>query len=183
MAAPKAHQPVPIPMPPAQEPPPAREEPKAPPMDFLAMVNAKRRASEEAAARANAEARAHSHEPSAEEIAMANINRNLARDREGTNGIFTILSMGTRTATFSFRGWTNDPRSSWRQVIDVDAGLHGDVEIAIVRKMIELIRTHYDGDFNWESHRLGRVVVLSARPADNAGLEEFLMREFFSDRG
>jgi hypothetical protein len=45
--------------------------------------------------------------------------------------------------------------------------------------MIELIRGHYNGDFRWESHHLGRVVVLSARPQDQAGLEEFLVREFF----
>ena len=45
--------------------------------------------------------------------------------------------------------------------------------------MIELIRTHYQRDFNWDSHRLGRVVVLSARVDDTAGLEEFLLREFF----
>jgi hypothetical protein len=61
----------------------------------------------------------------------------------------------------------------------VDAGLHGDVELAIVRKMIELIRTHYNGDFNWDSRRLGRVVVLSARLEDTAGLEAFMMKEFF----
>ena len=35
------------------------------------------------------------------------------------------------------------------------------------------------GNFNWDSHRLGRVVILSARIDDNAGLETFLMREFF----
>jgi hypothetical protein len=45
--------------------------------------------------------------------------------------------------------------------------------------MITLIREHYDGNFNWESQRLGRSVVQSARPEDNAGLEAFLMMEFF----
>jgi hypothetical protein len=64
-------------------------------------------------------------------------------------------------------------------VIEVDAGVGGDIEIAMIRRMIELIRTHYTGDFQWESHRLGRVVVLSARPDDQPGLEEFLMKEFF----
>jgi len=48
-----------------------------------------------------------------------------------------------------------------------------------VRRMIELIRTHYKGDFKWESHRLDRVVTLSARPEDSEGLEDFLLREFF----
>jgi hypothetical protein len=49
----------------------------------------------------------------------------------------------------------------------------------MVRRMIELIRTHYTGDFHWESHRLQRTVVLSARTEDSAELEDFLMREFF----
>ena len=37
----------------------------------------------------------------------------------------------------------------------------------------------YSGDFRWESHRLGRIVILSARPEDSEGLEDFLIREFF----
>lgn len=150
------------------------------------MVNAKRRASEEAAVRANAEARANGREPSADEIATANINRNLhtvPREGAGTSGVFQILSKGTRTGQFSFRGWTTDPNHDYRQLIDVDAGLGGDIDLAIVRKMIELIRTHYQGNFNWESHRLGEVIVLSARKEDNAELEAFLMREFFGRDG
>ena len=49
----------------------------------------------------------------------------------------------------------------------------------MIRKMIWLIRQHYQGDFNWDSQRLARVVVQSARPEDNAGLEDFMMMEFF----
>jgi len=49
----------------------------------------------------------------------------------------------------------------------------------MVQRMIALIRTHYSGDFNWESHRQNRVIVLSARLEDNAELEAFLLREFF----
>ena len=183
IAVTKPTQELPVPVEQSAQPSPPQQPTSPPAMDFLAMLNAKRRASEEGAVRANAEALAASREPNADEIATANINRNLqssSRGRDGTNGIFQILSKGTRTATFSFRGWTTDPNNNWRQVIDVDAGLHGDVELAIVRRMIELIRTHYQGDFNWESHRLGRVVRLSAREEDNATLEAFLAREFFS---
>ena len=53
--------------------------------------------------------------------------------------------------------------------------------MAVVRKIIEIIRAHEPGDFVWVSRRMGRQVALSARPADNAGLEEFMMREFFGD--
>jgi hypothetical protein len=49
--------------------------------------------------------------------------------------------------------------------------------------MITLIRGYYKGDFNWQSQRLNKVVVLSARPDDNSGLEAFLMKEFFRADG
>ncbi len=163
---------------------PLLAEPRAPartvesePNDFMSMIIAKR------AQRAAAEAAAggRGREPSQDEIAMANINRNARSltQRDGTSGVFQLLSKGHRAAQFSFNGWTGDRSNSRRDVIEVDAGLNGNIEIAIIRRMIELIRTHYKGDFNWDSRRLGRVVVLSARVEDTTGLEEFMMREFF----
>ncbi len=103
------------------------------------------------------------------------------RGREGTSGLFRILHKGPRSASFSFRGWSTDSNKHWNQIIEVDAGPGGDVEHAIVRKMIELIRQHHQEDFYWESQRLGRIVKLSARRGDSAGLEDFLMLEFFGN--
>lgn len=114
---------------------------------------------------------------SADEIRMANVRRNL--QAPGTSGIFQILRIGPRTAEFSFRAWTTGQSNPRLQTIQVEAGSDGDVERAIVRRMIELIREYYKEDFNWESHRLHRVVVLSAREKDSKGLEDFLLREFF----
>ncbi|MBL8500824.1 MAG: hypothetical protein JNL77_09640 [Nitrosomonas sp.] len=114
---------------------------------------------------------------SADEIRMANIRRNL--QNPGTSGIFQIMRIGPRTAEFSFRAWTTGQSNPRLQTVHVEAGSDGNVELAIIRRMIQLIREHYKEDFNWESHRLHRVVVLSAREKDTAGLEEFLMREFF----
>jgi hypothetical protein len=54
------------------------------------------------------------------------------------------------------------------------------IEVAVVRKMISIIREYAKEDFTWESQRLGRDVQLSARLSDNAGLEDFMMQEFFS---
>ncbi|HYD81261.1 MAG TPA: hypothetical protein VEC06_15755 [Paucimonas sp.] len=179
-----------IPKPEAASPPPqATPAPAAPPeiapaIDMSAMINAareRRRREEEAISRENAEAAAAGRGPTAGEIAMANIQRNLHSKRDGTGGIFQVTHKGVRTATFVFRGWTPGARNSSHQSFEVDAGPGGNVELAIVRRMIQLIRTHYTGDFNWESHRLGRVIVKSARPEDNAELEAFLMREFFGD--
>ena len=127
-------------------------------------------------AREIAEANANEHAPSADEIRDANIKRNL---NVGTNGIFQIMSKTSRNAIFSFRGWTTDSSNFRREVIEVDAGPDGNIERAVVRKMIELIRRYYKGDFNWESQRFDRVIVLSARIEDNAGLEDFLIQEFF----
>ena len=154
-----------------------------PSFDMLAMINARRerrQQAEEAMARreqARSAAAPGSSDP------LATINRNLqglsSSSEDGTGGVFTILSKGTRTAEFAFNGWRPDTQRRWREVIEVDAGQGGDVERAIVRRMIELIRSHYTGDFTWHSHRLDKSIVMSARPEDGAGLEEFLLREFF----
>ena len=168
-------------MPLTPEPPAPVRPPESAPTDFMSMVNANRERRAAADAAARADRLASGREPSGDDVAMANINRNIRSltQREGTSGVFQILSKGQRAAQFSFRGWTNDASHSRRDVIEVDAGLNGNIEVAIIRRMIELIRTHYQSDFNWDSHRLGRVVVLSARIEDTAGLEEFMMREFF----
>lgn len=173
--------PIPQRAPPLREAPAPVQPPDSTPTDFMSMVNAKRDRRVAAEATARADGRARGQEASADDVAMANINRNIQSltRGEGTSGVFQILSKGHRAAQFSFRGWTNDSSNSHRDVIDVDAGLNGNVEQAIIRRMIELIRTHYQGEFNWDSHRLGRIVILSARIEDTAGLEEFMMREFF----
>jgi outer membrane biosynthesis protein TonB len=161
---------------PPQPQPPQPRPPPIPELDMAAMIEARqaqRRAAQAAAPRSQME-------PTPDQLAQANINRNLRIDRgEGVGGVFEILRKGTRTAEFAFNGWRPDTERRWRETIEVDAGQGGDVERAIVRRMIELIRGHYNGDFRWESHVLGRVVVLSARPEDQDGLEEFLVREFF----
>ncbi|MDB5863019.1 MAG: hypothetical protein JWO70_825, partial [Betaproteobacteria bacterium] len=65
--------------------------------------------------------------------------------------------------------------------IEVRKGSNSDIRIAVVRRMIGIIRDHEQGDFVWESRRLGRNVDLSARQRDTAALEAFLMKEFFED--
>jgi hypothetical protein len=174
--------PVPVPVEPAPAPAP-RAPDKAPPMDMAALIESRRQ--QRRAAEATALAYAKQRDAGAqvpEGSAAQAIDRNLgslAQGSEGTSGVFQILRKGTRTAEFAFNGWKPDAHRRWREVIEVDAGLGGDVELAIVRRMISLIREHYKGDFNWQSHKLGKVIVLSARPEDNAALEDFLSREFF----
>jgi len=116
-----------------------------------------------------------------DEVARANIARSIAQARgpRTSGGVFQITHKGVREAEFLFRGWDSDSRAAARQLITVDAGPNGDVEDAIVRRMIQIIRERQSGDFSWNSYRLGRVVVLSARREDNAGLMDFLKQEFF----
>ena len=162
--------------------------PSEPVVDTMAQVTAareRRRALEQQAEQQNSEAQVASQGPSENDLALARIKANIQAanySRKGTNGIFQVLRKGVQTGSFSFRGWTNDPRESTRQTYEVDAGVGGDVELAMIRRMIQLIREHYKGDFNWESQRLSRVIQLSARPADNAELEVFLRKEVFDTK-
>jgi len=67
------------------------------------------------------------------------------------------------------------------QLIEVRKGNNSDMRIAVVRKMIAIIREHSKEDFVWHSPRRDDDLVLSARLSDNAALENFLMHEFFDD--
>ena len=161
---------------------PIKPKPQTPidaPTDMMAMVNqkrAQREALESDAARANAAAAAAERGPSAEEKRDANIKRNF---QSGTNGIFEITRLESRSASFTFLGWTSSLSNARREFFEVEASNGQDVRLLMIRRMIGLIRTHYQGDFDWESHRLNRTIVKSARVEDSAELEEFLMQEFF----
>lgn len=160
---------------PAAETTPAKDAPT----DMMAYVNARRaqrQAQEADAAKQNAEAAAREIGPSESQIREERIKNNF---KNGTNGIFEITNLSGRHAAFSFKGWTNDYSNARRESFEVEASAGQDVRLVMIKRMIALIRQHYQGDFNWDSQRLGRVVVQSARLDDNAGLEDFMMMEFF----
>lgn len=168
-----------------QSPLPAREPPNATaaPTDMMGMINAAReRRRAEGIATETVDASSESPQPGNNDIAAANIAHSMqeeSRGRNGAGGVFQITHKGVRNGQFLFRGWGAGNGANLRQLVEVDAGPNGDVELAIVRKMIELIRKHQPGEFSWNSHRLGRVIVLSARIEDSAELEKFLKKEFF----
>jgi hypothetical protein len=177
---------------PAPPPPPPVEPATPAPLptidagDFFAQLEARRRARgalpEESAAMAPSaeDERARHNRIVTENLGL---NRVPTYGREPTGGgIFQLERVGYTDAEFLFFGWNKDIRRRARQVIVVERGANPSIEIAIVRRMIVIIREHESGDFTWRSRRLGRDVTLSARAADNAGLEEFLMREFFPER-
>ncbi|OYY98509.1 MAG: hypothetical protein B7Y32_06515, partial [Methylophilales bacterium 16-45-7] len=168
--------PSPLPMPAPNKQPPA---PNEAPVDMMAMVNqrrAQRQAVESYAAQKNAEAAARERGPSEDEKRNRRIMENL---KVGTNGIFEVKRIETNSASFSFKGWTDNYNNAKMQFYQVEARSGQDIRLVMIRRMIDLIREHYQGDFDWESHRLGRSVVKSARIEDSAELEDFLMQEFF----
>ena len=119
----------------------------------------------------------------AERAVAANLGalRAPARGESPNNagGIFRIRHMGITEAEFAFFGWNKEMGRRTPQLIEVRKGDNADIRIAVVRRMIVIIREHKQDDFVWESLRLGRNLTLSAREKDNVRLEEFLLREFF----
>jgi hypothetical protein len=174
---------------PARAVPPAPESPKKALLgeDLAAFVEARRRAREIADAvplvRPSPPAPAETEQERINRAAAANLGLNrtptFGTDRDRGGGIFQIARMGFNDAEFFFYGWNKAIRRNSRQMISVQRGNNPSTEVAVVRRMIQIIREHESEDFVWESHRLGRDVNLSARPRDNAGLEDFLMMEFF----
>jgi len=103
-------------------------------------------------------------------------------ERQHRGGLFEITRMAYDDAEFLFFGWEDDPDPKPTQAIQVRIGTNPDMRIAVVRRMVAVIRERERGDFRWQSWRLGRIVVLSARPDDSVRLEDFLLREFFETR-
>lgn len=152
------------------------------PTDLMSYIRDKKRIAQELNDRTAVDhAGGYDHEPSAEEQREAIIKRNL--QQPGTNGIFEVRHKSFSAGQFSFRGWKQNYSNSRLELIDVAAGTDNNIDLAIVKKMIEIIRREYQGSFRWDSQRLGRVVVLSAHMEDSAGLEGFLLQEFFTADG
>ena len=168
------------------QPRPQPELPSASAPDMMAQIESRRRAREAAAgtsAPAQESARAEEESARSDRIIAANLGSLRAAPpgespRRG-GGIFEIRSIGIESAEFLFFGWNRAMVRNTTQSIEVRRGTNPTIQIAIVRRMIAIIRDYENGDFQWQSRRLGRSVTLSARAADNAGLEKFLMTEFF----
>ena len=119
--------------------------------------------------------------------AMANImgaqGRNANGERNDTGGMFQIVNQTFNAADIKFKGFSSNFKRTWQQQVHVDQGAEKDIETAIIKRMIEMIRKEKPGDFIWESHRLARNVPMSARKEDEKELQAFLMLEFFPNYG
>lgn len=175
-------------VPPAPAVPEQAEPPRA--RDLASYIEARRRARGESAvppSPASVQPAQSDEEARRNQIVARNLGLGRAPEFGGSRkpggGIFQVTRLHYSEAEFIFYGWNKDIRRNTSQLIEVRKGNHSDIKLAVIRRMIAIIREHESGDFLWESDRLGRDVTLSARPADNAGLEEFLMREFFGEPG
>lgn len=157
--------------------------------DLSSYIEAKRRARAEPAPAAPAAStpvapRIEDDDARRDRIAAANLAAPRAPafgyDPGRRGGAFQIQRMGFDDAEFIFYGWDRDARRNMARLIEVRKGANSDIRVAVVRRMIAIIRDYEQGDFLWESSRLGRSLTLSARARDNAGLEDFMMHEFFS---
>ena len=147
------------------------------------MIEARRRARGAAEPPAPAPAEGEDDQARRKRVVAANLglDRKPTFGRDPGGGIFQITRMGYSDAEFIFYGWNREIRRNTSQLIVVRKGEHSDIRLAVVRRMIAIIREYEQNEFLWESRRLGRDVMLSARLADNAGLEEFMLREFFGE--
>jgi hypothetical protein len=175
-----------VPITPAPPPPAAAAMPPAPAEDLAAYVAARRRARGDMATPpvpAGTDATGESDLERRNRIVAANLGLDrvptFGRDPRNAGGIFEIKELNYDDAQFYFFGFDKDIGRNARQLIDVRRVDDSDIRVAVVRKMISIIRENVPGDFLWVSQRLGREVSLSARPGDNAELEAFIMRDIF----
>jgi len=152
-------------------------------MDMTAMLEARRRARGDPPPPPPAPRPGEDDNARRDRIVAENLGSQRApsygQQAQGSGGIFQLEHVYYDYADFTFYGWNRDISRNARQLIEVRKGNYSDIRIAVVRRMIAIIREYEQEDFRWESTRLKRSVILSARQRDTTGLEEFLMREFF----
>lgn len=163
----------------------AKMTPPPPEQDMSAMI-AKRRAEREAqnppSPPSQSSPAVESEGDRAKRVAMANIARaNSAATADESGGLFTVKKISFNSAEIKFRGFNTNFKRNWLKQVNVERGAEQDIETAAIKEMIKIIRSEKPGDFDFESHRLGRTVPLSARKEDEKQLFEFLMREVFPD--
>lgn len=162
---------------------PPKVAPPPPEMDMQAYVENRRR--QRGAKDPSDQPAEESENARATRVAMANIaaanGRSHGDDRNETGGVFSISHQTFNSADLKFRGWNPNFKRRWLQQLTVEKGSEPDIETAIIKKMIELIRKEKTGEFEWDSHRLQRVVKMSARVQDTAELQAFLFKEMFPE--
>jgi hypothetical protein len=165
-------------------PAPAQAPGPAPGGDLASYIASRRRARGEAPAAAAAQP-AETEQQRHNRVVAENLGLTktptFGNDPARGDGVFTVRSMAYDFGEFAFYGWNKAINRDSLQVVEVRRGNNENMEIAMVRRMIVIIRELSSGDFLWQSRRLGKGVWLSARAQDTAELEAFMLREIFPD--
>lgn len=167
---------------PVKETRPPQKFDESRPVDMREFIEARRR--QRGAASGSESSSEESESAKGMRNALANvaaINGRGREDRNETGGVFSVSNKTFHSMDLKFRGWNPNFQRRWLTQVTVEQGSEADVEIAVVKKMIELIRREKKGDFEWDSHRLGRIVKLSARVEDTDALMTFLFKEMFPE--
>lgn len=151
--------------------------------DMMAQVEAARKRRAQSRAQEDSEAPENDSQRAvrAAHSNLANLQARAKASREQHGGVFSIGKISSFRGEFTFNGWNKNLQRQWPRLVEVELGNERDIETAIIKSMIEQIRKERSAEFNWESHRLGRIVPLNARPEFSAELQAFLMKEFFPD--
>jgi hypothetical protein len=181
----------PAPPGPTAPPPPQPAQPQPPQQrpaesDLASYIESRRRERGESSASAAAPG---SQGESEAERRNRIIAANLGLDRKPTfnydpnsaGGLFQIKNVGYDDATFYFLGLDRDINRQAKVLVEVRKGDAPDIRVAIVRRMIKIIRENVQDEFLWTSQRLGRQIQMSARPQDDAKLEDFILRDIFPE--
>ncbi|MCC2958724.1 hypothetical protein LK542_24230 [Massilia sp. IC2-477] len=167
---------------PVKETKPTQKFDESKPVDMQDFIAARRR--QRGAATGSEQPSEESEAAKGTRNALANIAAINGRGREDRNesgGVFSVSNKTFHSMDLKFRGWNPNFQRRWLTQVTVEQGSEPDIEIAVVKKMIELIRREKKGDFEWDSHRLGRIVKLSARAEDTDELMTFLFKEMFPE--
>jgi hypothetical protein len=168
--------PAPPPPPPTPPTPPVAVAPP-PAGDLASFIAAKRAARGEATESTDEDEKERYNRSIAANLPTAATGV-AGRDPRTGGGIFEIKRLAYDDAVFEFFGWNKEVRARTPQTFEVRKENNPDMCTAVIRRMILIIRDHEKGDFVWQSRRLGHDVTLSARVADTAPLEDFMLHEF-----
>ena len=161
--------------------PPAKVEPiQEPEQDMAAMIEAARKKRNQNRDPSESE---ETDAQRANRIAKANIAiaGNAGNNRNKGGGVFEVRHKGVSSGEFVFNGWSRQAGRNSSRLFNVRTDPSVDIEVAMVRKVIEVIRTDYPGEFSWDSYRLGRVLTLNAGQQYQDELVAFFLKELFPE--
>lgn len=88
--------------------------------------------------------------------------------------VFEVMRKGVQTGEFKY-GY---PKFGISHTVEVDSGVNGNLELAMIDEMIKIIRGQFKGQFYWDSLRQHKRISLDVRNKEQ--LEKFMGEEFFN---